>query len=121
MLLQKPGKRSLQLAGAIAVDESHRAVIGQQGLVEKSLGLRKRFVDSASDDVQIRHRGVARLKGDVHSHVSLGRQLRPADDAQIANAGAHPLAAHIEFRGAVVYCRDDSFDAKSTEHDPVAY
>ena len=61
MLLQEPAQRPLQLAGAVAVNEPHGALIGQQRFVEEPLRARDRLVHacsrSRSDPTAVASRG----------------------------------------------------------------
>src|SRR5262249_49050924 len=101
MLLEKPGERTLQLAGAIPMNNPNDPLISQNGLVQKPLCPSDRFVDAASYYVQIGGSRFTWLQLHVDVHTRRGR--RGADHAQIANAGTHPLAANVEVRRTVVY------------------
>src|SRR3954469_14483239 len=115
VLLQKSGERALQLAGAVAVDQAQHALIGQQRLVEEPLRARQRLVHGAADDIQIRRRRFTRLQLDVH--IDARRRRRAADHLQIADAGAHPLAADVEIGGAIVNRGDGRFEAEAADDD----
>ena len=86
MSFQKTADRLLQLAGAVAVDDAHGALIGDERLVEEPLRARKRLVNRQPDHVEIRQHAFARHKIDVHAHGRgrRGRALfRRADDLQV--------------------------------------
>src|SRR5438034_7352130 len=113
MLLQKSGQRAFQLARAVTVDQAHDTLIGEERFVEEALGALDRFVDRAADDVEIGCRTGTEALPRVGRSPSALRQIvalpsanqldvhfarRPlvADDADVAEARAHALAANIE-------------------------
>jgi len=58
---------------------------------------------------------------DLNAHARLSLDAAAlAHDAQIADAGAHPLAAHVEVDGAVVNRGHHAFETQSAHHDAVA-
>src|SRR5512142_93977 len=120
MLLEEAGERTLQLTRAVSVNEAHDALIGQERFVEEPLRARDRFVDRAADHIQIRRRRVARLERDRDVHPGRRGSRRVADEAQVAQARAHPLPADVEIRGAVVKAGDDGFEAEAADDDAIA-
>ena len=122
MLLQESGQRALQLTGAVPVDETHDPLIGQQRLVEKPLRARDGFVDAAADDVEIGRGRLARLQFHMYFDAAAGgRGSCAGDQTQVAEAGAHPLAAHVEVRRAVVNRGDDRFEPEAADDHAVAH
>ena len=63
---------------------------------------------------------VARLQIDVDVHLCR-RRRRAADDPQIAEARAHPFAAHVELRRAVVDRRHHALEPQAADHHAVAH
>src|SRR5439155_1054611 len=101
MLLEEPRQRAFQLARAVAVNHSNDALIGEERFVEKPFRPRDRLVDAAANHVQVRGSRLARLQLYVDADLRR-RRGTAADDAQIAHAGPHPLAAGVEVGDHVV-------------------
>jgi hypothetical protein len=118
MLLKKSRKRSFELASSIPVNDPNRALIVQQRFVEEALGFRERFVHTASNHVQIDRRCLARLK--IYANADLRRRGGWTDDAQIAQARPHSLAADIEIGRMLVNRCHHRLEAQRAEDDAVA-
>ena len=59
MLLQESGERTLQLTGAVSMNEADDVLIAQERFVEEALRARDRLIHGAPDDVQVCRRVVA--------------------------------------------------------------
>src|SRR5438552_7488832 len=99
MLLQESRERPFELTGSVPVNDTDRALVGQQRIVEKTLRSRERFVYAAPDHIEIYRRRLARLKIDADVHLCGSGW---ADDLKIVQVCAHPLSAYIEIGGIVV-------------------
>ena len=106
MLLQESGQRPLQLSGAVAVnqpdDRADRSAATRRETAPRARSLRPRV-----QPITFRSDGVVSRGCSSTLHVDARRRggAAAADDAQVADAGAHPLAAHVELRRAVVHAR----------------